>query len=43
MERLVGEELYPLAAYIAKMWQLPEMGHVYEAWAFALIGCNYPN
>ena len=38
VNRLVKEECYPLAAYVAKTWQLPDTGHIYEAWALALIG-----
>jgi hypothetical protein len=41
MQRLVGEELYGFAAYISKMWQLPDQG-IWEAWATALIRCNSP-
>ena len=40
--RLVGEEQYALAVYVAKRCELPAAS-IWEAWARSLILCAHPN
>ena len=38
VSRLLADEQYGLAVYVAKRWQL-DASHIWEQWATALIAC----